>query len=381
MQVPQCGYCQSGQIMAAAALIRQEAMIEALQVESARWQTRAEQKDGEVQAAVAEQTARVRAEFLAEKENLLRQIQTARQELARLNEQLSAKGQTDAGAAGERDALQRRVGELLAQVESLHQQLTAARTMHGAELAGLQAQLAAAKGSTQELQALSRARDAAAAQNSELQAELARVQAALAEAHAAGGTAAAGNRGVQDQVNELKRTNRDLRNELEILQQKFAAGGPEPAASPTGPSPAQTQELTDLRRLFEQAQSARRTAEVLKERADSELREMREKLATGATAVSSATAPAASAAAHAEYAALKAEAVRVYEDINDIASELKNNVELAQTYAADLRDGRDTQSNLDATDEVLSTLKDAADTFKKTLRRFREVLQRHGYEG
>lgn len=135
-----------------------------------------------------------------------------------------------------------------------------------------------------------------------------------------------------------------------------------------------------MRRLFEQAQSARRTAEVLKERADAEIRDLREKLATGAGAVAAA-APAAAPAAQAEYGALKTEAIRVFEDINDVASELKNNVELAQTYAADLRDGRDTAANLDATDEVLDALKGAADTFKKTLRRFREVLQRHGYEG
>jgi chromosome segregation ATPase len=352
-----------------------EAMIEALQVESARWQVRAEQKDGEVQAAVAEQTARVRAEFLAEKENLLRQLQTASTELVRLKDQLASKGSADAGVTAERDALQRRVGELLSQVESLQQQVTAARAMHGAEIAALQAQLASSQGavSAQDWQALSHAHETARAQNAQLQGELVRAQAALTEAQSAAG----GSRGVQDQVNELKRTNRDLRNELEQLQQKVSAGAPAAAA---GPSPQHTQELAEMRRLFEQAQSARRTAEVLKERADAEIRDLREKLASGAGAVAAAT-PAAAPAAQAEYAALKAEAVRVFEDINDVASELKNNVELAQTYAADLRDGRDTAANLDATDEVLDALKGAADTFKKTLRRFREVLQRHGYEG
>jgi chromosome segregation ATPase len=361
-------------------IAEKEAMIEGLQVEAARWQTRAEQKDGEVQAAVAEQTARARAEFLSEKENLLRQAQAAQGEIARLREQLSGKGQADAAVSAERDALQRRVGELLSQVEALTQQINAVRTMHGAEIAALQAQIAAAQAAVPvgELEALQLAHEAAAAESTTLKVELARTQHALAEAQAAAASAG-GSRGAQDQVNELKRTNRDLRNEIEQLQSALAQAQSAPAAS-AGPSPAQTQELAEMRRLFEQAQSARRTAEVLKDRAEAEMRDLRERLAAGASAVASAS-PAAAPAANAEYAALRTEAFKVYEDINDVASELKNNVELAQTYAADLRDGRDTAANLDATDEVLGTLKDAADTFKKTLRRFREVLQRHGYEG
>jgi chromosome segregation ATPase len=361
-------------------IAEKEAMIEGLQVEAARWQTRAEQKDGEVQAAVAEQTARARAEFLSEKENLLRQAQAAQGEIARLKEQLSGKGQADAAVTAERDALQRRVGELLSQVEALTQQINAVRTMHGAEIAALQAQVAAAQSAVPvgEIEALQLAHDAATAESTTLKVELARTQHALAEAQAAAASAG-GSRGAQDQLNELKRTNRDLRNELEQLQAALAQAQSAPTAS-AGPSPAQTQELAEMRRLFEQAQSARRTAEVLKDRAEAEMRDLRDKLAAGASAVASAS-PAAAPAANAEYAALRTEAFKVYEDINDVASELKNNVELAQTYAADLRDGRDTAANLDATDEVLGTLKDAADTFKKTLRRFREVLQRHGYEG
>jgi chromosome segregation ATPase len=363
-------------------IAEKEAMIEGLQVEAARWQTRAEQKDGEIQAAVAEQTARARAEFLAEKEALLRQAQTLQGEMARLKEQLAGKGQVDAALTAERDALQRRVGELLSQVEALTQQLSAVRTMHGAEIAALQAQVAAAQAAAPvgDFEALALAHEAAVAESTTLKVELARSQHALSEAQAQA-AAAGGSRGAQDQVNELKRTNRDLRNELEQLQQALVQAQSAPAAAAqAGPTPVPPQELAEMRRLFEQAQSARRTAEVLKDRAEAEMRELRERLAAGAAAVATAS-PAAAPAANAEYAALKTEAFRVFEDINDVASDLKNNVELAQTYAADLRDGRDTAANLDATDEVLGTLKDAADTFKKTLRRFREVLQRHGYEG
>ncbi len=335
-----------------------EAMIEGLQVEAARFQARAEQKDGEVQAMVAEQTARARADFLAEKEALLRQAQTHQAEIVRLRDQIAAQSRGEGGVAQERDALQRRVGELLSQVESLQKQVQAARATSGAEMAGVQAQLVAARSEAtlqaQQLQALT-------AENARLQA-----QAAPAEA-----TGSGAGRGVQDQVNDLKRSNRDLRNEIEQLQQRVAqaAAAPGPAA-PSGATP----EFSELKRLYEQSQQSRRTAEVLRERAENEIRELRDKLSAAGSAK-----PAAAPAASGDYDALKREAFRVYEDVNDVASDLRNNVELAQTYLGDVRDGIDTKANVDATDEVLGTLREATDTFKKTLRGFREILQRHGY--
>jgi len=322
-----------------------EAIIEGLQVEVSKLQLRAEQKDAEIQSTVAEQTARARADFLNEKETLIRQQQQLNQELAQLRQQ---QAQAQVGST-QVAALEQRAAVLHAESQELRAALSRA-SLEAAEVEPLRQHAAA-------------------------------LEARLNQSEA---NSAAGPRQLQDQLNELRRANRDLRNEVEALQQA------RPAAESAGVNP---QELTELRRLFEQAQSARRTAEVLKDRAEQELRELKER------------APAAPAAAGGDYTHLRTEAVRVYESINDVAAELRNQVESVQNYLGDLRGAVDlvdalstdpsagaarekaarlTQSAsprlaLEDTEVALGALQEAADGFKRTLRAFREVLTRHGY--
>jgi chromosome segregation ATPase len=324
-----------------------EAIIEGLQVEVSKLQLRAEQKDAEIQSTVADQTARARADFLNEKEALIRQQQQVNQELAQLRQQ--------------------------------HAQAQVGST----QVAALEQRAALLHAESQELRAaLSRA-SLEAAEVEPLRQHAAALEARLSQSEA---NTAAGPRQLQDQLNELRRANRDLRNEVEALQQA------RPAAESAGMNP---QELTELRRLFEQAQSARRTAEVLKDRAEQELRELKERAPAASTPSS----------AGGDYAHLRTEAVRVYESINDVAAELRNQVESVQNYLGDLRGAVDlvdalatdpaagvarekasrlTQSAsprlaLEDTEVALGALQEAADGFKRTLRAFREVLTRHGY--
>jgi DNA repair exonuclease SbcCD ATPase subunit len=304
-----------------------EAIIEALQFEISKLTLRAEQKDAEVQATVAEQTARARADFLSEKETLLRQAQQLNQEASKLRQQVA----------------QAQVGNT--QVAALEQR---AAVLH---------------------------------------AETQTLRAALAEAEA---RALTGPRQQQEQLNDLRRANRELRNELEALQQQ-----PAPTASAAGEADAQA--LAELRRLFEQAQSARRTAEVLKERAEAELKALKD--------AAPATPTASVSGAGGDYAHLRTEAVQVYETINDVAAELRNQVSSALNYLDDLRGAvevaeqtaadasagaaRDRAAKfvqasnprlaLEDTEAALSALQEAADAFRRTLRSFREVLNRHGY--
>ena len=170
---------------------------------------------------------------------------------------------------------------------------------------------------------------------------------------------------------------------------------PAPQASAAGEADAQA--LAELRRLFEQAQSARRTAEVLKERAEAELKALKD--------AAPATPTASVSGAGGDYAHLRTEAVQVYETINDVAAELRNQVSSALNYLDDLRGAvevaeqtaadasagaaRDRAAKfvqasnprlaLEDTEAALGALQEAADAFRRTLRAFREVLNRHGY--
>lgn len=313
-----------------------EVMIESLQIEVARWQLRAEHKDGDVQAAVAEQTARIRADFALEKTSLVEQRQAAMLEIERVR--VAAKPQ--ASHTAELEALVRRQAEM--QLE-----------------------------------------------NSQLTERVLNLNASLVDAKVALATTSAGGssstRAMQEQINDLKRQNRDHRNELE----RAGWGDSGDGQSPVAPSP--TDEL-------------RRTLDRLRQGGIDVLTALR---GAGFEVPVAVPAPASAAPgpSSTEYTRLRADAFRVYEDINDLASELRNNVEIAQTYVADLRESAllvaglpteavpealreravsivaqtDPSTTIGAAEETLSALKTAADAFKKHLRVFREVLVLHGY--
>ncbi len=177
------------------------------------------------------------------------------------------------------------------------------------------------------------------------------------------------SRRAQQQLNELKRENRELRHALQ-------------AATPADPG-----ELEALREALAEAQSAQKMAE----------------RAAAAAAAQIDALQAQPAAGGGDFEALRKAAVSTYESLNDVASELRMNMELATGYLGDLKPLLDMAATLalrgqgelqaiqalakevdvdvtvESAEETLTSAQDAADTFKRLMRRFREVLQRHGY--
>jgi predicted nucleic acid-binding Zn-ribbon protein len=218
-------------------------------------------------------------------------------------------------------------------------------------------------------------KDAQAEQLRGMTAEIERVKAEAAESGA--GRA----RELQEQLNKLKRENRDLRGELDAAK----------AAVPAAPSGGG--ELEAALAAATQARDAAR-AEV------SQLKARMEALAAQAQAPAPAQAPAA-AASGGDTAALLAAAVRTYQALNDLASDLRNNIRVGGEYVKELAgllsvvvsdpgngeairaamETVDAELTLDSANETLGNAQKGATDFKKLMTDFRKVLQQHGFEG
>jgi len=182
------------------------------------------------------------------------------------------------------------------------------------------------------------------------------------------------------QLNELRRQNRELRQETEDLNARLAATGP------GGDGAGLQAELAELRADRQAAHRARQQAE-------EEAARLKAQLTSGG------------AGRGGDYEALIGRATDLYEAINDIASDLRMNVDLAYGYLEDLKPLFELFGNLpmeqikpalrerirqavteadaaetaESAEEVLASARSATETFKKSLRTFRGVLQQHGY--
>lgn len=226
-------------------------------------------------------------------------------------------------------------------------------------------------------------RDALTAQVGAIEGELATLKEKAA-------TSASGRaRDLQEQINKLKRDNRDLRRAVEDAKAEASQGqSAQVEATLTAAREALDAAKAEATRLakeklrleaaLDQAQDARKAAE-----------------AAAANAVSAAPAPAAGG----DFDGLRAAAITTYETLNDLASELRNNVRVGGDYVNELRglvelaaktpDASDAIREVAADIEALLTIESAVETlgaaqtaardFKKAMRSFRETLRTFGY--
>jgi predicted nucleic acid-binding Zn-ribbon protein len=236
-------------------------------------------------------------------------------------------------------------GELSRVEQRLSQAEATAREAGGARAAALDDALRTLEGDLAE----------AKRENEALQAQLA-------------GRSATPARNLVEQLNELKRANRDLRNALDEAR---ASGG----GGAAGPDPR----VAALEQRLQAAEAAL---------ADAESR-----------AASTSQAP---AAAPADGSAVIEDAVPVFEALNDLASGLKTDMQLVQSYVGDLApvveaacapgfegpaavrlkaavEDADAQLTLEQAREALSDAAGRARDIKKQMRAFRDLLSRHGY--
>lgn len=227
-------------------------------------------------------------------------------------------------------------------------------------------------------------RDTLTAQVSAVEGELATLK------EKAVSTASGRSRDLQEQINKLKRENRDLRRAVEDAKTEATDGqSAEVEATLTAAREALDAAKVEATRLakeklrleaaLDQAQDERRAAE--------------------AAAANVQSAPASAPASGGDFAGLRDAAIKTYETLNDLASELRNNVRVGGDYVKELRTlveiAARTPEDADAIRavaediEALLTIESAVETlgaaqtaardFKKAMRTFRETLRTYGY--
>lgn len=229
----------------------------------------------------------------------------------------------------------------------------------------------------EELERVQDAHAASVRRGEDLDRQVADLERRLAEAKEGGGN----RRQQQDQINSLKRENRDLRHQLED------------AAKSAG-DPAQ---VAELEARIDEAERERYAAERERTRLEADLRQTRSALARAGERAASANDSGA-------FRGLYERVVSVYEGLNDLAADLRMNVELSGSYMGDIRqvidaveglrnsrlggpvdrviavmDEVDTQFTMESTEEAMGKADDAAQLFRRQMRTFRELLQKHGY--
>ncbi|MCB9545657.1 MAG: FHA domain-containing protein [Myxococcales bacterium] len=283
-------------------------------------------------------------QVVMEKESM---IDTLQRDVERFEERLAQAKDHAKQDAGQRAT---RLGEDLAQAQADAQAQAADAAAQRAEVERLQAMVAESE-------------QARRTENEAARVELERLRAEASE----GGANAGRLRDMQEQLNRLKRENRDLRSDVEKVR---AEGGA----------------TTELEAALQAAREAR-------DAAAAEVERLR--------ALPAPAAAAAQAAPAADTGGLLPAAVRTYEALNDLASDLRNNIrvggdyvkELAGLLAVVIRDPANTAAIREAMDSVdaelttesaIETLGNAqrgATDFKKLMRDFRDVLVQNGYEG
>ncbi|MGK0358009.1 MAG: chromosome segregation ATPase [Bradymonadia bacterium] len=227
-------------------------------------------------------------------------------------------------------------------------------------------------------------RDALTAQVSAVEGELATLK------EKAVSTASGRARDLQEQINKLKRENRDLRRAIEDAKTEATDGqSAEVEATLTAAREALDAAKVEATRLakeklrleaaLDQAQDERRDAE--------------------SAAASAQSASASAPAGGGDFAGLRDAAVKTYETLNDLASELRNNVRVGGDYVKELRalveiaartpedadairavaEDIEALLTIESAVETLGAAQTAARDFKKAMRTFREILRTYGY--
>lgn len=274
--------------------------------------------------------------------------------------------------------------------DKLKQARADARLEGGQRSARLQEQL----GRTEE------ERDALTGQVSALEGELA----TLKEKSVASNSGRA--RELQDQVNKLKRENRDLRRTVEDAKATAGEARNDAAveASLTAAREALDQAKSEAIRLakdklrleaaLSKSEDARQNAEDARSAAELAARKARAR-----KTVQEGAAPPPAAATGGDFEGLRDAAVKTYETLNDLASDLRNNVRVGGDYVnelkglvelvsktptaadaiADMAEDIDALLTIESAVETLGAAQTAARAFKKAMRQFRETLQKFGY--
>lgn len=232
----------------------------------------------------------------------------------------------------------------------------------------------------EQLDKAEQARDALTNQVSALEGELATLKEKTAE------TTSGRARDLQEQVNKLKRENRDLRRAVEDARE----------AADAKPSAAVEATMNAAREAREQAKAEAQRLAGEKLKLEAALEQARDALKA---AQAGGGAPVGGGGG--DFDALQAAAVATYETLNDLASELRNNVRVGGDYVGELKglielvarspddaaaireqvEDIDAQLTIESAVETLGSAQAAARSFKKAMRQFRETLQQFGYGG
>ncbi len=269
----------------------------------------------------------------------------------------------------------------------------------GAHVDRLQEALAAANAAKAEARAqLTEAEGQLVALQASLDEALARAQRAeraVTQAQSQAERGGVANRAAIDELNDLKRANRDLRHALEEAQ----AGAADGARLLALEAAAETLEA-DLALARAMARDAEARARAAEERVGA-APAATPGLSDGPTRVG----PPPQAATAGDYAGLKASSFELYEQLNDIASDILDKARSAAGYAQDLEGVRkvvdslplaqlpgpmaaEAQAALEATDmefviedtsRALQATEAGAQAFKDAMRTFRRALREHGY--
>ncbi len=216
-------------------------------------------------------------------------------------------------------------------------------------------------------------------------------------------------RELMEQLNKLRRSNRELKHQLE-----------ESASPEHGP---ELEELQDLRLALKDSEAERQAAQKEKRKTEHRLNGLQAELSTAQEQVQqlqvelkaaqqqsadpAQPSPAQAEGSHSaeEFVLLKGAAIKSYESINDLASELRMNIEQGQTSVQDLDPliklvvqavdqgidnamttqlgealhEADALWSLESALEALKKAHEGSESFKRALRRFREVLYSFGY--
>lgn len=324
-------------------------------------------------------------------------------------------------AVGEDDSRRREANttlehlrQVLAEKESIIEQLQAELRMLRDRL--VQAEATAREDAGVRAGRLEETLKAAEADRERLKARLDATSAALEDARQGSGNA---SREALEEIDRLKRGNRDLRVSLETVQTALealqsaapvlaAGGGADLDALQHRLGLIET-ERSDLEGQLALTRAAAREADQRARDAEGKIREAEIRAqraesaaasASAATPAAAASAPAASGAASGGNAELVERTLALYQALNDLASELRNNIRLAVGCVDDVRAvgaifdalpedalPADTREKIEEADlaftienigEMLGNAKNTAETFKRLMLNFRDFLSSQG---
>ncbi|MBU0552275.1 hypothetical protein KJ940_12405, partial [Myxococcota bacterium] len=177
------------------------------------------------------------------------------------------------------------------------------------------------------------------------------------------------------------------------------------------PARAASGDAEELELALEDERRDRRAAQKAKAKLEVQLKGLTQQIealeAELQAAREGSAAPTAAATTSGDFEILYQQSVEAYEQINDLASDLRSNIDLSQSCLGDLSglieaaveatqrgldanmaqrlrvavDEADPEWNLPSSREALEKAHSTSESFKKALIRFRKILKQYGYEG